>query len=375
VTAASTRAGLLERDDALGRVADATDEVARTGCGRVLVIEGPPGIGKSRLLREVCERASAAGRRILSASGAESESSLAFGVVRQLFAPLVDESSGPRPWQGAAALARPAIDPTMKRSTDDVDLDAVMYGLLSLCVPHAGEKGLLLTVDDAQWVDAASLQWIGYLARRVSELPVLIVLTARSPEREASSRGMLLSLTAQAETLRLLPLSEQATATLLRRSLGPSLADDVCRACHVATGGNPFYLHELLAARGEALPATERAAIEMMAPTRVVRSVIARSPPWDQTPSVSRAPSRSLAPVSSCDTQRCLPISIRPMPRRSPTGSPRRASCVTSDLRGSSIRSSRRRCWSSCPRAHARCCITAPRASSTHAGPTSPRSA
>jgi DNA-binding CsgD family transcriptional regulator len=277
VTAASTHAGLLERDDALGRVAHATDEVARTGCGRVLVVEGPPGIGKSRLLREVCERASAAGKRILSASGAESESSLAFGVVRQLFAPLVDdESSRLGPSQGAAALARPAIDPTMKRSVTDVDLDAVMYGLLSLCIPLAGEKGLLLSVDDAHWVDASSLQWIGYLARRVSELPVLIVLTARSPERQASSRGMLLNLTAQAETMRLLPLSEQATATLLRRSLGPSLADDVCRACHVATGGNPFYLHELLAARGEALLAADRTAIEMMAPTRVVHSVIAR---------------------------------------------------------------------------------------------------
>jgi DNA-binding CsgD family transcriptional regulator len=273
----STSPALLERHDALGRVAYAMDEVARTGRGRVLVVEGPPGIGKTRLLHEARERAAAARMRTLSASGAEPESSLAFGVVRQLFATVVGDRAGrARAWRGAGALARPAIDPTMTPSTGDVDLGPVMYGLLCLCETLANPAGLLLVVDDAHWADASSLQWIAYLARRVSELPLLIVLAARPPEHGAVGREVLLKLTAQAETMTLLPLSEEGSATLLRWSVGPSVPDDVCRACHEATGGNPFYLHELIAARGEALLSAGGAPIEAMAPARVVRSVIAR---------------------------------------------------------------------------------------------------
>lgn len=273
----STSPGLLERSDAIGMAASAAGEVTRTGRGRVLLVEGPAGIGKTGLLREVRERIAVAGMRVLSASGAEPERSLAFGVVRQLFAPLsAAGGSRAQPWRGVPALARPAIDPTMRPSASDVDLGAVMFGLLCLCMSLAAPAGLLLVVDDAQWVDASSLAWIGYLARRASELPVLIVLAARPPEHEAAGREVLLNLAAQAETMTLLPLSEQASATLLRRSVGQSVPDDVCRACHVATGGNPFYLHELITARGEALLSAEGAPIEAMAPARVVRSVVAR---------------------------------------------------------------------------------------------------
>jgi DNA-binding CsgD family transcriptional regulator len=273
----STRSALLERSDALGRVTGAAGAVARTGQGRALLIEGPAGIGKTRFLNELRDWAAAERMSVLTASGAEAESSLAFGVVRQLFATLVRDGSGQAGLlQGAAALARPAIDPTMRCSTAAIDLGTVMYGLFWLCVSLAGDRGLLLAVDDAQWADISSLEWIGYLTRRASALPLLLVLTARPAGPQAAGRELLLNVAAQAQTMTLPPLSEQASATLLRRSVGPSVPDEVCRACHVATGGNPFYLHEIVADRGPALLSAEGAPTEAMAPAGVVRSVVAR---------------------------------------------------------------------------------------------------
>src|SRR5688500_17559251 len=94
-------AELLERDDQAAQIDEALT-AARRGEGRVLVIEGPPGIGKSRLLQELRER-SAAGQRVLVARASELERGFAFGVVRQLFEGVVrDPELGPAVLQGAA---------------------------------------------------------------------------------------------------------------------------------------------------------------------------------------------------------------------------------------------------------------------------------
>lgn len=252
-------------------------EVVRGGSGRLLVVEGAPGIGKSALLSEVREQTARDGMTVLSASGAELETPLAYGVVRQLFAPLVAaRKARTRLWQGAAALALPVVDPSVLTAPAEIDAGAAMHGLLWLCVALAAQAGLVLLVDDAHWADASSLRWLSYLTRRTSELPVLIVLATRPPGPDAGGGEILSALRADAPTLTLSPLSERASTMLLRRAVGTSVPDDICRACHAATGGNPFYLHELVAAGGEALLAPEGAPVEAMAPARVVRSVVAR---------------------------------------------------------------------------------------------------
>src|ERR1700761_4147066 len=79
---------LLEREADLARLGDAVAGV-RDGGGRLVIIEGAAGSGKSRLLAAVAEQADAAGFRVLRASGSELERDFAFGAVRQLFEPAV----------------------------------------------------------------------------------------------------------------------------------------------------------------------------------------------------------------------------------------------------------------------------------------------
>src|SRR3712207_1717732 len=86
------RSALLERETEVATI-QALIEGAHSGGGRLLVIEGGAGIGKTRLLAEARRAADAAGLEVLSARGGELEHDFAFGVVRQLFEPLMARSS------------------------------------------------------------------------------------------------------------------------------------------------------------------------------------------------------------------------------------------------------------------------------------------
>src|SRR3954469_4200311 len=111
VPASTITDDLLERELELAAV-DPLLEEARGGHGRVLVIEGPPGIGRSRLLREVASRATAAGMGVARARGSELERDFPFGVPRQLFEPhvaAVSDSDRAALLAGAARFAEPAL--------------------------------------------------------------------------------------------------------------------------------------------------------------------------------------------------------------------------------------------------------------------------
>ena len=158
---------LEERDAeiaAVGRVLD--------GGGGGLLIEGPPGIGKTRLLGAA--RALADGRLVLSARGSELERDFPFAVVRQLLEPVVrDEHFG-----GAAALARPVL----RGVGGEQDAGSALHGLYWLVANLAEERPLLVLVDDIHWADLASLRWLAYLAQRLDGLAVGLVAAARPAE-------------------------------------------------------------------------------------------------------------------------------------------------------------------------------------------------
>jgi DNA-binding CsgD family transcriptional regulator len=268
---------LVERDEVLCAL-DALIAAAARGAGRVLVVEGPPGVGKTTVLRAGAERASAAGMRALSASGAELETELAYGVVRQLF---VGVGRGADPdvdlWDGAAGLARRVVDPAAAAGDLRAEPSAVMHGLVWLCASLARRAGLALLVDDVHWADDSSLRWLAYLARRAADLPVLVVL-ARRPLAATGGGDLLAGVIADPATATwpLESLSEDGSAALVRRSVGVDVPAEICRACHAATGGNPFYLSEMVAAGGDALLSAGASPVASLAPERVRRSVLAR---------------------------------------------------------------------------------------------------
>jgi predicted ATPase len=102
-------------------------------------------------------------------------------------------------------------------------------------------------VDDLQWSDPASLRFLAYLARRLADLPVLVLLAVRTGE-EHDHEDVVAELIHEpgAQVLRPAPLSAQATAALVERRLGAPPAPLFASACHETTSGNPFLLCQLL---------------------------------------------------------------------------------------------------------------------------------
>jgi predicted ATPase len=156
-------------------------EAAREGFGGVVVVEGPAGIGKTGLLVEAARRASVAGIGVLRASGSGFEAEIGFGVARQLFEPMLRAASAAerrRLLGGVARVGARALG-TVEEGEPPADRFAAIHGLYWLCANRAEESPLVVAVDDVQWADGPSLSWLGYLARRVVELPLVVVLGLR----------------------------------------------------------------------------------------------------------------------------------------------------------------------------------------------------
>ncbi|HWT93727.1 MAG TPA: ATP-binding protein, partial [Solirubrobacteraceae bacterium] len=181
--------GLLERERELHEL-EAAIAGALDGRGRSLLLEGPAGIGKTELLRAALAIAGARGARTVLARGSEFERGFGFGVVRQLFEPLVAETPEAERaalLSGAAGLAGDALGDGSEAAGADTAF-ATLHGLYWLCVNLADRRPLVLAVDDLQWADAASLRWIAFLARRIEGLPVLLVATLRTDGAAAEDR-------------------------------------------------------------------------------------------------------------------------------------------------------------------------------------------
>lgn len=239
---------LVDRARELASLRRMVDEVAdaRPGC---VLVEGPAGIGKSRLLVEAVRVATSAGLRVLSARGSQLERSFGFGAVRQLFDPCTgDPGARDRLLAGAASVAKPVFDEVAGDETANNGSFAVLHGLYWLTVNLANEGPVVICIDDIQWCDSASLRYLAYLVKRLEGLPVLVVLAMRTGEQHPDDALLAdLALDSSVTVLRPAPLSPEAAATLVRARLGEG-ADPFVEACHRMTSGNPLLLRQLLRA-------------------------------------------------------------------------------------------------------------------------------
>ena len=271
---------LLERDHELQSL-DRVVQAARAGEAVLALIEGPAGIGKSKLLSQAGEMASAAGFDVLRARGSDLERELPYGIVRQLFEPLLLDPDGrERLLSGSAHAAARVFEPP---DAEDVVSDGgfgVLHGLFWLTANLAAERPLCLLIDDLHWSDRSSLRFLAYLERRLEGLGVLITTAARMKERAAESRLMWeIAQDPAAVSIRLAALSEDACGALVRERLGAAAESAFCAACHHATGGNPLLLGELLKTmRAEAITpdAAHADAIREIGPRAVARTVLLR---------------------------------------------------------------------------------------------------
>ena len=188
-------APLLERDGDLAALRDLL-EAARGGNGGLAVVEASAGMGKTRLLAETRAAGTELGFRTLSARGGELESEFAFGLVRQLFEPLLAQSSAEERAEllnGAAGLAAPLFGEAglVEAPASGEASYAVLHGLYWLAANAAAQQPALLLVDDLQWGDAPSLRFLDHMARRLEGLPLALVAATRPPE--LTGRGALLA--------------------------------------------------------------------------------------------------------------------------------------------------------------------------------------
>lgn len=261
-------------------------EAALGGRGSCVCVEGPPGIGKTSLLTAASGLGHERGMRVLDARGGELEREFPFGVVRQLFEATVvglEDDARERVVDAAAALAAPAFGFALAKRggmpTSD-PASATLHGLFWLTSNLSADRPLLLAVDDAQWADGASLQFLVYLARRLVGLSVALIVAIREGgQRDWIAPLAELASTASRCVVRPGGLSASAVGSVLERVSGVVADSAATVAVHRATGGNPFLVSELagvLAADGVPLDSDVAEHVAALAPRTVSRSIMVR---------------------------------------------------------------------------------------------------
>ncbi|MEU6285618.1 AAA family ATPase [Streptomyces sp. NPDC047028] len=218
----------------------------RHGSGGALLVEGKAGVGKSRLLSEMRAQGTDAGLRVLSARASQMESAFTFGIVRQLFEPLLMTamvSERGELWSGAAEPAKKIFSTDQKSTIGEF---AVLHGLLWLTLNLCEAGPVVLLIDDLQWCDEPSLRFLAYLIPRLGEVNALLVTTRRSGE-PATDEHLMLQIVGHPDVAVLAPqpLSAAGTAALVQDAF-PEAEDTFVEACHQATQGNPLLLRELI---------------------------------------------------------------------------------------------------------------------------------
>ncbi|MGH2775164.1 MAG: helix-turn-helix transcriptional regulator [Actinomycetota bacterium] len=236
---------LLERDEPLAVLRAALTKAQR-GQGSLHLIEGHAGVGKTALLDSVAQDALERGFMILEGRGKEREREVPLVVVEDLFrSHVLALEPGERKslLRGSAGLAAPLFEQPFSAQQET---SSVFEGLFWLTVNLAERRPLAILIDDGRWVDASSVRFIAYLAARIEDLPVVVVLGTRTYEPELLPSVIELRQHPICKRLLVQPLTRTATDQIVRAQF-PEATDRFCEACFEATTGNPFYLRELLA--------------------------------------------------------------------------------------------------------------------------------
>ena len=238
---------------------------------RVLQITGESGIGKTRLLSYVAEQAGDAGYLVLSGRAAEFDTDEPFGV----FLDALDQSFGGRRARAlenladehvgelasvfptlAAHMTQRRAEPPARPGGVGMDRYRLHRAVAALLGGLAAGRPILLTVDDLHWADPASVELLLYLLRRPPGAPLFVAVAFRSRQLQSNTAAVLQQAQrdSRGELIELSPLSAQEANALLPAELPSAVAERI----YSDSGGNPFYLQELI----RALASDAQAAIE-----------------------------------------------------------------------------------------------------------------
>ena len=144
--------------------------------GSALLVRGEAGVGKTALLEAAKLKAASREVSLLTATGVPSETNLPFAGLYELLRPIVDRADRlPGPQRDALRAAFGLAD------VPAVELFLIALGALDLLGDFASEHGLLLLVDDAQWLDRSTINVLAFIARRLQSETILLLVATRDP--------------------------------------------------------------------------------------------------------------------------------------------------------------------------------------------------
>ena len=235
-------------------------ESALAGHGRVALLVGEPGIGKTRTAEELVAEARRRGALAPLGRAYEGEGAPAFWPWVQILRACAAQNSAAH--MGARAEVRVlseligALDGGADAGSgaNAVEAEHARFRLFDSVAGSlkrlAQRQPLVLVFDDLHWADEASLRLLGFLARDIGEVPVLIVATYRDVElRRGLPLGELLGLLAREPICERIPLrgfAREDTERLIAGVAGAAPPDDVAGAVHDMTEGNPFFIQEVV---------------------------------------------------------------------------------------------------------------------------------
>src|SRR5690348_9465039 len=253
-------APIIGRDAGLARLRGLVDPVPVAG--QVLVVTGEAGMGKTVLLADTTERARLAGMRVLTVTGRESESKLAFAGLHQLLRPVLSGATGLPGRQAQALLSALGL------AADPGAPDPLLTGVavLTLLSDLSERSPVLVVADDAHWLDRSSLDALAFAGSRLDAERVVLLVGARGQAPPPGfDRGF--------PELHLGPLSADDAGLLLdgqpRPPRGRARAQVLAQAA-----GNPMALIELATAIADDPAASRHWAAEPLPLTDRLSAVI-----------------------------------------------------------------------------------------------------
>jgi DNA-binding CsgD family transcriptional regulator len=217
--------------------------IERIGEGAAaFVVSGPGGIGKTTVWRTGVALARTAGCRVLVARPSSAEARLSFAGLADLLAPLEPGLFDrlPEPQRRALGVALLKEDPGQRRA----DSRAVATATASLLRQLAEDGPLVLAVDDAQWLDAATDDALRFALRRLPDVPLGVLSSIRADAGQRDTFDAAVARERRVEVA-LAPLSLAAVHDILRAELGQSLPRPTLVKVVQLSGGNPFYAIEI----------------------------------------------------------------------------------------------------------------------------------
>ncbi|MFC8430181.1 AAA family ATPase [Streptomyces sp. NPDC057253] len=225
--------GLLGRSADLEFFAERRRRLADGGARTAVLLEGPAGVGKTALLEAAASGARASGCRVLRFAGVESEVTLAYSGLHQLLFGMRDGFDRLPP--GQRAVLEGVLGSSVAQAPPE--RFAASVAVLEALRRTAEDGPVLVVIDDIQWLDRASGDVLEFVARRLSGLPVDLLVAARAGHAHALDRHGLLR--RRVETL------DERSAAALLRAAHPGLAPPAAERLLQEAAGNPLALLEL----------------------------------------------------------------------------------------------------------------------------------